>query len=694
MANFRREEARTSFVNVTSAASTTIVAFQQLAKVLAESAPEEEKQAENIYTVAESLGVLNAVLANNLTLTYAKAMEASNDFRGSLDGLAGNSYAVEMAVREQLNTMLQAIADTKNFKGSVDDLLPVLNVMYNDILAGASDADMSREAILQLIDSIGILDSLEPDVRLAITMNADELKAQIESIRSAISELMGDSVGRNSAVLKGLRDQLATFTKLSDAIGSIQSGRSAGRRSGGGGGGGAPKPSASDSPFAWVEGWTKDIAGLANSLIGEEFARTLFEGTPEQVVTAFDGILKEVERLGLDKLPQFASVFESIGQQVNQLIGNISEKNRLQTDLEDAVDLLNQLGSAYDDVRREAGRFDPAISGAIAPSETALDRARNAQAEYERLLAESNRIAQESETFKQNLARSIAQPLTAQGSAMSQTSKTLKNARAFRNNLIALRDKGFPPELIAEVAQAGIVDGNRIANSLLALGGADLQSFLAMRAEIASIANETGNIAANIIFGADIADAEGALGQQRAIVNQLFANAISEANAQFEAQRTLVTGLEESLASVNTAMNELIHAIQVDLFNAFAGFLAGLPNGLNLLSSAPVLGSASTTNTTVTSNTNNVSRGVLSSTPTLGFGGFMAKGGIAVAPTLVAVGEAGPEAIVPLTKLDAMGGDTVVYVTIEGSVTSERDLVEAIRRGLLQSQKSGKALVL
>jgi hypothetical protein len=61
--------------------------------------------------------------------------------------------------------------------------------MYNDLLDGADAAGIEQQAIIDLINSIGILDGLEPEIRLALTMNADELSAQIASISSAISEL-------------------------------------------------------------------------------------------------------------------------------------------------------------------------------------------------------------------------------------------------------------------------------------------------------------------------------------------------------------------------------------------------------------------------------------------------------------------------------------------------------------------------
>jgi hypothetical protein len=70
----------------------------------------------------------------------------------------------------------------------------------------------------------------------------------------------------------------------------------------------------------------------------------------------------------------------------------------------------------------------------------------------------------------------------------------------------------------------------------------------------------------------------------------------------------------------------------------------------------------------------------------------LADGGIVTAPTLAIVGEAGPEAIVPLSSDIGMGSMNVV-VNVQGSVTSERDLVESIRRGLVNSQRNGSPLI-
>lgn len=61
---------------------------------------------------------------------------------------------------------------------------------------------------------------------------------------------------------------------------------------------------------------------------------------------------------------------------------------------------------------------------------------------------------------------------------------------------------------------------------------------------------------------------------------------------------------------------------------------------------------------------------------------MLAEGGIVSKPTLAMIGEAGPEAVVPLNK--GIGSGMTVNVTVMGSVTSERDLAVTIRDNIAQ----------
>ena len=68
----------------------------------------------------------------------------------------------------------------------------------------------------------------------------------------------------------------------------------------------------------------------------------------------------------------------------------------------------------------------------------------------------------------------------------------------------------------------------------------------------------------------------------------------------------------------------------------------------------------------------------------------MAEGGIVTRATSAIIGEAGPEAVIPLGKMGGMG--TTVNITVNGSVTSASDLTEFVRNGILAGQTSGKAI--
>ena len=51
------------------------------------------------------------------------------------------------------------------------------------------------------------------------------------------------------------------------------------------------------------------------------------------------------------------------------------------------------------------------------------------------------------------------------------------------------------------------------------------------------------------------------------------------------------------------------------------------------------------------------------------------------------------EAMARKVPTPGMGGAPTVVVNVSGSVTSERDLVESIRKGLVESQRSGNKVV-
>lgn len=73
--------------------------------------------------------------------------------------------------------------------------------------------------------------------------------------------------------------------------------------------------------------------------------------------------------------------------------------------------------------------------------------------------------------------------------------------------------------------------------------------------------------------------------------------------------------------------------------------------------------------------------------PGLGGKGFdvpdipmLAEGGIVTSPTLAMIGEAGPEAVIPLSKMGGMGGG--ITVNVNGGISTSQEISQAIVRAL------------
>ena len=62
---------------------------------------------------------------------------------------------------------------------------------------------------------------------------------------------------------------------------------------------------------------------------------------------------------------------------------------------------------------------------------------------------------------------------------------------------------------------------------------------------------------------------------------------------------------------------------------------------------------------------------------------MLANGGIVTSPTLAMIGEAGAEAVIPLSKMGGMGGMNIV-INVAGSVVQERDLAVTVRDNIAQ----------
>lgn len=660
------EEAGTAAV----VASTGIETLAQVFARLAGLADDGKVSLEAFYA---DLGLLDEFMSNKLMNTFDDALEANGQL---VDGFLQSGDAAldfERAARTQAEKIGELVYKTGQMQGSMEQVAPVIAAMVQQLVDAGANAGLSTEYMYGLIESMGILNGFKAKFGIEFALNADQLRQQIAAIEAQIGELMGDAAGRGSSAMRALREQLFALKAVQQAISGVRPTKS----SGGGGGGRAPKKS-EEPNLDWIEGWVKSMADFTNDVISEDFAQALMDGSAEEIADGISKMFQKASELNLENVPGFAALKARIESMGAELASLANVRDALEGGLKNALEGttnritgestqgLYDLRDALDAVSESANKFD-IKSGRTSPTLTLLEQAQEAEKKYDQLYADLQAKKSERESFAQGVVSAVNAPLEAGRNPFAQTQKILANARQFRDNLVALRDRGFGADIIREVVSAGVIDGNRLAKSLLSMSGSEMESFLAMRTEIASLATEAGNIAGDVLFSGDIAGLEAALQTQAGVVANLYANAVAEAQAQFDAQQQLVASLEQELAGVNESMADLIYAIQTSLHDTMFGFLAGFQDGINQLVGAPTRASIPA----------------------------MAAGGVVTRPTVLLAGEAGPEAIMPLSQagLSQTGGMNV-YVNIEGSVTSERDLIESVRVGLLKAQKSGRQVVL
>ncbi|CAB4145551.1 Phage tail tape measure protein [uncultured Caudovirales phage] len=647
-------------------------------------------------SMADSLGIVSAVLANQLVLVLAKADTNTAKLANTFRGLRGNSKAIEQVIREQSMAMVQLLVDTTNAGGGILDALPSLKYMYDALVNGATAAGMDSEAVVQLIKKIGILDGLAPEIQLALTMNTAQITAQIKVLEDALKKAVYGPSGQMSSTTLAMIQELNILKKALEGINNVPA------YSGGGSSGGGNTTPDPSNDFSWVAGYVTSLAQFANGLITRDFARDLGTQTAEQINETLVDLLDKMKDLKLDTLPFFDEFRTKFEKDFKDLAVLATKRDELVKSLDIA---RNGSVDKYSGVTLTKGLGELA---------TALED-----------------VKSKSKDFAKSIADGVMQPI-GKGNALTGATNTLTKAKEFFKNITSLRTAGFGPDVIKEVVSAGLVDGNKLAKRLLSMSATDIAEFTRVRSQINEIATATGALASDIVFATELSFAQGA----------------------FDAQKLIVQGLETSLATTNGEIQTLITTIQTDLYNTFFEFLSGFQGGIDQLNTfTPLPGSSTTTpgaggGTTPGGGGGDTSSGGGTTPPVnpfgsaeaaanfaawvraesnklipgrsymnwnigplpnggaivgdqhtylppgLDFSGFHAAGGIAMKASLGVIGESGPEAIIPLSKMSQFGsGDTYVTVNVSGNVSSERDLVEAVRVGLLKAQRSNRTLV-
>jgi CRP-like cAMP-binding protein len=252
----------------------------------------------------------------------------------------------------------------------------------------------------------------------------------------------------------------------------------------------------------------------------------------------------------------------------------------------------------------------------------------------DKLLAAREKLSQAREafaSFRDGVRDSINGLLNFGEAATGGTGTFLKNLRAQAAGIVSFSGKvqkliqmGLSETAIQQVLSAGAEAGGKIADELIAGGASAIAETNALVKSVNSAATELGQAGATAFYQAGIT-------QGQAMVNGIIA-AIKKSGFR------IVGGFASLPADLQKALDAgKLTKAQIKKLN-------------NLLSGVPAL----------------------------------AEGGIVNKPTLALIGEAGPEAVIPLSKMGNQGGNTY-NLTVNAGIGADgavigREIVDAIKR--------------
>lgn len=264
-------------------------------------------------------------------------------------------------------------------------------------------------------------------------------------------------------------------------------------------------------------------------------------------------------------------------------------------------------------------------------------------------------------------------------------------ARAFAQNLQALKQLGLDPMLFNQLVQAGVEAGGETAQALVD-GGADTIG------EINSLFQEIGQLGIDV--GESVAEDFYATGE--GFASALLAGIRSQQAAFEETARQMASAFEQNFGGqVNTAVGQVAEV--ANLSNQLSAFEQEQQRIANRIAEQEAILTGGTAGPgarawaekkleSYLEQLDNVQDAIsgtqgainqIQVTP-------LASGGIALGAALAMIGEGGPEAVIPLDKLDAMmnqpvsGGDTNITINVTagnraGGVAAGEAIITALK---------------
>jgi hypothetical protein len=400
--------------------------------------------------------------------------------------------------------------------------------------------------------------------------------------------------------------------------------------------------------LAGVAAMVASIGGtmLAVNAITNKFSESIGNIPEIKAPEDFTGVLDDNGQ-GYDRLTDSTKKNEAAQKAVNDQIAKfkdlLSSANKIVEDAKNKFnDYAKSVANTFKDVINFGNAFDKS-KDSIQDAQDALKNLAIAQYEYQQTLKTGSLEEQQRALLDlQNAQIEATRSVTNKKTFLETLQEQANNAQDFAKKVQQLISMGLSEAAIQQVLSAGAEAGSLIADEIIAGGTTIVDKVNSLIEATATVADQVGQYGAEQFYRAGITQGE-------ALVRGIL-DAIRAAGLNVDAAGNITS---PASAATNAAKSAVSQAKKTSSSYVPPSYVRKAPS------------------------TSSTGRGEYLNIP------MMAAGGIVNRATLAMIGEAGPEAVIPLSQMNKSGG--TYNITVNAGMGTNgaligKEIVDAIKR--------------
>ena len=634
------------------------------------------------FTGLQRLGI---IIPENIKKSkdFGKVQEYLNGLFGGQAAVAANTYEGKLAIlRERLGEVQESIGGA---------LIPVLTGLADKVL---KDIMPSLEVFVNaLTGNSSISSSLSESQQTALNWG-NTIRAVFQTVINYRGEIMAFGAvivgvfavakiaAAGSAIVKIIGGIVKTYQTLQTAAvlaATAMAFGSGGLSVAAGVAGAAVAAGAMAAAFIGVNKvlgtYQKNVDSLPKIEIAPDGVLKDAKVYKDVVLPTVDGVGKTSKKTGKEVkgLSKDVKGLSDEGKAAKNIMAKLADTladnqqklSKLKDQLEIAKETLSSARESFNDYKtsvRDAitGILD--FGSAQEQSTNSLNSAKDAQlalveaqAEYSKSLTTKDVEAQQNALEKLQAAQTAAtNSVTNKKSFIQVLQDQAALASTFANKVQTLISMGLSETAIGQVLSAGADAGTKIADEIIAGGSTVVDQVNTLVTATASVATQVGQMAATEFYSAGVTAG-------KALVDGIK-SAITDNKELFNSFKDAAAAAGFKISADGTIVNKgAIDQVNAAIAQAKSG--KGKKSKITKKERQSIMDLAASLGVEVPA---------------------FAKGGIVTGPTLALIGEAGPEAVVPLSGRNAGMGNTI-NLTVNAGMGADgnqigRDIVDAIKR--------------